>query len=135
VLANWRGGANILTVAARCVLYCELPSGGTMHAAALGNVMRMRCLAKWARLFLAGGLLQFAADGVKADAVPVSALPDRGHADLTFFSFPLGGTAEAPSPVKSTRSSEPPHINGGQLPGPSPMPPMLVRNPFLPAAR
>jgi hypothetical protein len=106
-----------------------------MHAAALDNVMRMRCLAKWARLFLAGVLLQFAADGAKAAAAPVSALPDRGRAGLTFFSFPLGGAAEAPSPAKSTRSSEPPHIYGGQLPWPSPMPPMLVRNPFLPAGR
>ncbi len=97
--------------------------------------MRMRCLAKGARLFLAGALLLFAAQGVKADAVPVSALPDRGHAGLAFFSLPLGATAEVPSPVKSIRSSEPPHIYGEQLHGPPPMPPLLVRNPFLPAAR
>lgn len=96
--------------------------------------MRMRCLAKCTRPFLAGALLLFAAHGVKADAVPVSALPDWSRAGLTFFSLPLGGTAETPSPVKSTRSSEKPHIYGGQLHGPPPMPPMLVKNPFLPAA-
>jgi hypothetical protein len=101
---------------------------------AAAEVMRMRCLAKCTRLFLAGGLVLIAAQGVKADAVPVSALPDRGHAGLTLFSLPLGGTAEAPSSVKSRRSFEPPHIYGGQLRGPPPMPPMLVRNPFLPAA-
>jgi hypothetical protein len=106
-----------------------------MRATALGNVMRMRCLAKCPRLFLAGTVLLFAADGVKADAVPVFALPDRGHAGLTFFTFPQSGTAEAPSAAKSTRPSKPPYIYDAQLPGPPPMPPMRVRNPFLPAAR
>jgi hypothetical protein len=97
--------------------------------------MRMRCLANFMRPFLAGALLLFDAHGVKADAVPVLALPDQGHANLTLFSLPLGGTAEAPFSVKSTRSFEAPHIYGGQLRGPPPMPPMLVRNPFLPAPR
>ena len=106
-----------------------------MRAAAEGDVMRMRWLAKCTRLFLVGGFVLFAAHGVKADAVPVSAQPDQGHAGLTLFSLPLGGTAEAPFSVKSTRSFEPPHIYGGQLRGPPPMSPMLVRNPFLPAPR
>jgi hypothetical protein len=106
-----------------------------MRAAAQGDVMRMRCFAKSTRLFLAGGLVLCAAHGVRADAVPVSALPDWGHAGLTLFSLPLGGTPEAPSFVKSTRSFDPPHFHGGQLRGPPPMPPMLVRNPFLPLPR
>jgi hypothetical protein len=95
----------------------------------------MSYLAKCTSPFLAGALLLFAAESAKANAVRAPAPLYRGSAGLTFLSFPLDSTAEAARPVRSPRSNELQHAHGAHLPEAAYIPPVLVKNPFLPAAQ
>jgi hypothetical protein len=86
------------------------------------------------RLSLAGAIFLAAAHGASAEAISIPAPPDRGVAALTLFSLPAGGLPEVLPPVKSSLSRELPRTWREQLLAPAPLPPALVKNPFLPAA-
>jgi hypothetical protein len=62
-------------------------------------------------------------------------LPVRGAASLSMLSPPAGGLADAPLRLKSTRSSGQAPDYRGLLSAPEAAPPLLVKNPFLPAAQ
>ena len=105
-----------------------------MRAPAKGDVMRMSCFVTCVRLFLAGAIFLAAAPGASAEAISIPAPPDRGSAALTLFSLPAGSLPEALPPVKSSLSRDLPRTWREQLLAPAPVPPALVKNPFLPAA-
>jgi hypothetical protein len=86
-------------------------------------------------LFCAGAIFLFAAPEASADAVSIPVLPVRSAAPLSLFSPPAASQAEAPLPLKSTRSSGPLPDYRRLLPAPDAAPPLLVKNPFLPAAQ
>ena len=62
-------------------------------------------------------------------------LPDRGGAGLTFFPVSPGSIVEAVSPIGSTGFCDSLQAHRERFPAPVPAPPVLVRNPFLPAAK
>ena len=105
-----------------------------MRAGAKGDVMRMSCFVICVRLFLAGAIFLAAAPGASAEAISMPAPPERGSAALTLFSLPAGCLPEALLPVKSSLSRKPQQTWREQLLAPAPVPPALVKNPFLPAA-
>ena len=105
------------------------------HAAAEGDVMRLGYFVSSICLFCAGAVSLFAAPSASADAVSIPVLPVRGAASLSMLSPPAGSLADAPLRLKSTRSSGQAPDYRGLLSAPEAAPPLLVKNPFLPAAQ
>ena len=109
--------------------------GGTVRTPAKGDVMRRSCFVKCAHILCASAIFLAAARGAHADAVSSPAPPDRGSAALSLFSLSAGSLAEALPPVKCTWFKGLQRTYRQKFLAPAPIPPALVKNPFLPPAR
>jgi hypothetical protein len=90
---------------------------------------------KCPRLFLASAVLLFAALSAEAGTVSSPVPQDRGAGGLTFFSPSPGSVAEAVPPTRSTLFSDPLQAHRERSLAPMAPPPVLVKNPFSPAAQ